>query len=343
MAYRYTDEQLLESLVGLAEELGHTPSKYDMTRYGPHSVDTYKRRFNSWYDALEEAGLETEFECSDCGKEFDRISNLQLHQTHSKACEHSDQIKEMYSEGHSSITIASELGIASNAVYLFLRDNELNRGRKQALEATWSHHHPLKCDFDSTIDEDMAWLVGVLLSDGCVFKSGSTHRLVLEVIDEEFADYFKNVVDSIGLHTNKRAYERKADRYANTFYSVHAHSKAFYEWWDALDREDFREIARSYPAAFVRAIYDSEGCLSQRSTGQYKISMHMTDRWILELVQELSSSSVKFLGPYVDRRSEYMENRKDLYRISLTRRKEVKRFCKWVNPILDRKNIHKVS
>lgn len=54
---RATDEELLGALTDLAEELGRTPKAGEMQSEGPHHPSTYHRRFGSWNEALERAGL----------------------------------------------------------------------------------------------------------------------------------------------------------------------------------------------------------------------------------------------------------------------------------------------
>lgn len=54
----YTDSELLSDLRAFADELGETPTKSEMRASGPHAPSTYASRFESWTDALLEAGLD---------------------------------------------------------------------------------------------------------------------------------------------------------------------------------------------------------------------------------------------------------------------------------------------
>lgn len=58
MATALTKKRLLQALKDFAEELGETPSAYQMDKEGPHSTGPYYRRWDSWFEVLEDAGLE---------------------------------------------------------------------------------------------------------------------------------------------------------------------------------------------------------------------------------------------------------------------------------------------
>lgn len=54
-----SESHLLEELAELSQKLGHRPTTDDMAKEGKYGVQTYYRRFGSWENALEAAGLET--------------------------------------------------------------------------------------------------------------------------------------------------------------------------------------------------------------------------------------------------------------------------------------------
>lgn len=59
--FKLTEKELLDALLDLAEELGKTPTKQEMNECGEFPDATYWRRFGSWNEALEEAGLELNY------------------------------------------------------------------------------------------------------------------------------------------------------------------------------------------------------------------------------------------------------------------------------------------
>jgi hypothetical protein len=55
---QYSDEELLSEVNALADQLGRVPRQSDMEKFGQHSVSTFKSRFGSWNQTLEECGFE---------------------------------------------------------------------------------------------------------------------------------------------------------------------------------------------------------------------------------------------------------------------------------------------
>ena len=53
-------EELLEDLRALADELGEPPRFKEMVEHGDHRARTYTKRYGSWAEALEAAGLDPE-------------------------------------------------------------------------------------------------------------------------------------------------------------------------------------------------------------------------------------------------------------------------------------------
>ena len=57
---QYSNDELLQELVHLADKLGQPPKSVDMNKRGEYSASVYTTRFGSWDEALEAAGLDPE-------------------------------------------------------------------------------------------------------------------------------------------------------------------------------------------------------------------------------------------------------------------------------------------
>lgn len=54
----YSKKELLNGIVELKNQIGETPSAYKMDKLGAYSTGPYYRQWDSWYEALNDAGLE---------------------------------------------------------------------------------------------------------------------------------------------------------------------------------------------------------------------------------------------------------------------------------------------
>jgi len=72
MSSRVATETLIDAIEELAADLDRAPFARDMNNNGPYHVSTYSRRFGSWSAALEEAGIEPEYEPTPPDNKLDR-------------------------------------------------------------------------------------------------------------------------------------------------------------------------------------------------------------------------------------------------------------------------------
>lgn len=226
--------------------------------------------------------------------------------------------------------VASELGIDRKSVYRYLDSLGLVRNSSQANELAWDTDRFKGPDPDLSLNEQLSWLVGVLLGDGSVFKAAAKEYVVaLEVVDQEFADKFEIVLSDIGLSPSRVTSHE-------TTIGVRANSKKFYTWWNEQSENDWIEIARQYPAPFVRGIYDSEGGLYyDRNNNSFNMTISITERWILDTVKEVTESSIghTFYGP------RYYSGQNGVGKIYLCKKEQLLDFFGWIEPTISRKGV----
>lgn len=78
---RVSRESLISDLKETTEQLGETPTLSDITTHAKHAIDTYYRRFESYQEAVREAGLSpnqqsVEIQCANCGQARTRAASL---------------------------------------------------------------------------------------------------------------------------------------------------------------------------------------------------------------------------------------------------------------------------
>lgn len=197
-------------------------------------------------------------------------------------------------------------------------------------------HHMVKPNL--SFGEDLAYILGVLKGDGYIsyYKPKSDYRVVLNVVDEDFAIAFFNTLKRIGLHpalsqrTSKSNF--KGRQWTSEQYVVRAYSKIFVEWHETLQfRHLFQILATSkYRCAFIRGIYDSEGCLNKKKgKNSYSLTIWNTDKKLIEFIEIL----LEIEGIYF-----YHRNRQDyLFGIEINRREIIEKFLNKVGSNIRRK------
>lgn len=75
-ATEYTDDELLNEIERLAEEVGKPPTTREMIEHGEYTASVYFRRFDSWNDAVSEAGFIPNEEVGDAADQRIPISEL---------------------------------------------------------------------------------------------------------------------------------------------------------------------------------------------------------------------------------------------------------------------------
>jgi len=153
--------------------------------------------------------------------------------------------------------------------------------------------------FDSEMDEDLAYILGVLYGDGWVSKCpkgespGFNYNIGMEVTSRKFRNQFYDSLEAKRLNPFK--YYRKDYGY----WGAGAHSAAFYEWFTELNLRDIEKLVSKteFIKQFIRGFYESEGSLCYTSTKRnycdstrrdyYKTcSMTNSSKNLLELVND---------------------------------------------------------
>lgn len=175
---QYSDNELIQLLQQFDEEEKENLSKKNFTKHNDYpSGPTVTTRFGSWNAALEEAGLETNVDSKWNGKYVDKDTvKEQLHkfveeEEESLTYENFDDNKEY----PSSKVVGDRFGT-------------WNEGLEAAGIGTNRELHTIDVTDDMfEVSADKAYVMGVLMGDGCVDVANS---MVLSVTDKDFAEEY---------------------------------------------------------------------------------------------------------------------------------------------------------
>jgi intein-encoded DNA endonuclease-like protein len=142
--------------------------------------------------------------------------------------------------------------------------------------------------------EDLAYVIGVRLGDGYAYKKGDDHGIGLQAKDKEFVEEFGICLCNVLGRELVRP-----QKYAGT-YIIRVTSKTLYELLrKPVDLKRIKPYVEHCPkcaAAFLRGLFDSEGCVSKKGY----ITLHNSDYEILVYAQRLlwRYFGIKSTGPW---------------------------------------------
>src|SRR5439155_7254865 len=123
------------------------------------------------------------------------------------------------------------------------------------------HAKPIKID---TLDEDLAYLLGLLTGDGCL---SFANRVILSSADEEILDCFSRVASRFGLHVFSNGSGRPYDR---LIASAHLYQLLLHLGMSNGRAADKRvptavlRAPREIVSAFLRGLFDTDGTVNRR-------------------------------------------------------------------------------
>jgi intein-encoded DNA endonuclease-like protein len=134
-------------------------------------------------------------------------------------------------------------------------------------------------EFNQTATVELAYVIGVVLSDGNVNSRKYDREVLLSVTDREFAEEFRRCLGRVVGGSSKVRRSEKRNRWI-----VQKRSILLYQFlrrpWSAF--KPFIEHDTKCTCAFLRAFYDGEGSISGRS-----LTLCNTELGILTYIREL--------------------------------------------------------
>lgn len=259
---QYSDNELIQLLQQFDEEEKENLSKKNFTKHKDYpSGPTVTTRFGSWNAALEEAGLETNVDSKWNGKYVDEETvKEQLHkfvekEEESLTYENFDDNKEY----PSSKVVGDRFGT-------------WNEGLEAAGIGTNRELHTIDVTDDMfEVSADKAYVMGVLMGDGCVNIDDS---IILSVTDKEFAEEFGRRLCSwtglvwdgfdsdktqVGCNVQEKyTGENHNDQYVvkKGITEIEAHVR---QYKYPHDSDAILEEFEGYHAEMLRGLWDSEG------------------------------------------------------------------------------------
>lgn len=248
------------------------------------------------------------------------ISTRKLHLTERLAFYR--EARDLYKKAFNQCQITEKLGISRGTV-----QGWLTRGCKPGRE-----YEP-KTKVDITKVKEIAYLVGVVDSDGWLGQYERVCMVELQTTDEDFASEFKKAIKAI---TDKDAYISRKKRRS------HIHNGVLFkdqktpivasicsrELYEVLRNPE--EYINASPEAYIRGFADGDGTICRDGNGCYRIRLFNKDLVKLQTIRNLLSK----IG--IDSHIRAI-NRRTLYALEINKRTAVRKFVETIGFSIKRK------
>jgi hypothetical protein len=181
------------------------------------------------------------------------------------------------------------------------------------------------------ITPDLAYILGVLKGDGCVYEHRRGADIKLVTKDYVFAKSFAEALTRIGLSPRIYLESNKHSLGRGVYFRVEASSKAFYIWYKSLSLKDIEDMLTNQElvASFIRGFYESEGSYNK---SEHYIHIYNTDMELIEMCQRLLQKLGLNFNIYVKKHN--VRSNKPLYVLYKKSKKEVQKFFEIVKPCI---------
>ena len=233
-------------------------------------------------------------------------------------------------EGLSCRMIAERLSVNPDTVYDWVKGRSSPLGPEPRVAPTPRSRPNTHCYSRRTElrpSPELAYVIGVVLGDGCACRHGDKYMIVLRAKDMEFVEEFARCLSNVIERPVKTRLDKRRG-----LYHARASCKELYKILKKpVDSERLRPYVEHYQeciSAFLRGFFDTEGCV--REDGH--ICVINTDLALLTYVKELlgrlgvettgiqlhHATGTVFSAP--DGNGETRTRRKDVYRLRISKK-----------------------
>jgi hypothetical protein len=212
--------------------------------------------------------------------------------------------------------IKTEFGIPFGTLYDWYRGTNYPYGRKGELK----------------YNQELFYVLGALLGDGCVYRWKITHNHVILVGDRKFTLKYANMLmPCVGISVKPYI-----DRSKNIWF-VKTNNFKLYSLFKKVRgdlsylKQIIRQSGKNSSLLFVEGFFDAEGCVKiikekVRKTPKICLDFTNTDRELLEIVREILQDVLEIDAKYSIQNADISKNKKECYHLRIYKKEFVKRF-----------------
>jgi hypothetical protein len=184
----------------------------------------------------------------------------------------------LYLQGLSAVMVEKETGVSRTTVRWWAHQDRPREG-VVVDRAVRLRRHPVDVDaFRRELTPETAWVLGVIVGDGCVVRHKGTIRGVDVVGDED-------VCRKVGAILGSTAPVRKQGRQEGGWHQIRVNSPELAKSLGVLGVMPDKAHTVAWPPIprrllphFLRGVWDADGCVTTTGKGHLALSLRMSSR-----------------------------------------------------------------
>ena len=197
-------------------------------------------------------------------------------------------INNYVNKGYGLIKSGKEFDIGQTAVKRILQENNIHVRNLQ--EANTLHRDkikmPLNDNYFKTQSSNMAYILGILASDGTIKKDRNEIRLTLQRNDREILE---KIHAELQMTRPIRDFEDRKGHLNSALIISSATIKEDLAKYNIIPAKTFNlifpvQLERKYWIDFIRGFFDGDGCISLKSDGHVVFSLYCACKDFLQVI-----------------------------------------------------------
>ena len=197
-------------------------------------------------------------------------------------------LKEYVENKRGLLFVSKQVNSTPETVKKFLKEKNIHIRTfcEAATESNKNRAHKVNKDYFKEENENMAWILGFIASDGTIRKDRNTIKIGLSIVDKEILERIKSelqIENDVKEYTNSQGYEC-----CQLEWTCENHKQDLAKY-NIIPQKTFKlmpplELNRQYYLDYIRGYFDGDGSVNTNGNNGIRFSICAANKEILEWI-----------------------------------------------------------